>query len=148
MTWLFISVVLIPSFLWTTKRGPFSGGFCALGAQSLRGDSGGDGQLRWDPVCQVQVQPSPPGCSPAPSLARNAVLPATAIVQARCSWCRWKRARVSGGDVPSSQRSSAQTRGHRGGAGPRAAGQQPWLRPPLVSTTVESSWVTGWHSIY
>lgn len=65
MTWLFIGVVLIPSFLWMTKRGPFPGGFCALGAaEPARRSWGrqahevGPRVLGADPTLPAWMQPS------------------------------------------------------------------------------------------
>lgn len=76
--------------------------------------------MRLGPVCWVEVQLPQPGCSPTPSLMGNKGLPARATFQARYSWCSWKQTRVNGGDLPSSQRSSTQTLGQRGSAGPQS----------------------------
>lgn len=71
---------------------------------------GGDWQVREDPGCWLAVQLSQPGGHAA---ARASIL------QARGSWCCWRQARASGGDVPASQHSCTRTPGRCGRAGPR-----------------------------
>jgi hypothetical protein len=88
--------------------------------ESFDGGSGGARQMRLDWVCWMEVRLSQPGCSPVPSLIGSMMLLAPAIFESRCSWCCWKPARVNGGDVPSSQRSSTQTLGQSGRAEPQS----------------------------
>lgn len=120
MTWLFLCVVFIPSFLLTAESCQLEEDPVCWGTPSSRGDSGGHRQRRLGHVQRLELQLSQPGCSPVPSLLGNTLLPAAAISQARRSWHCWKQARANGGDMPTSQGSSTWMLGRHGRAGPQS----------------------------
>ena len=69
MTWLFIWVVFIPSFLLMTERCRFSGGLCVLGKAKLWGDSGrwGAGRGGWTTCAGCRSNSPRPDASQRPA---------------------------------------------------------------------------------
>lgn len=109
MTWLFICVILVPSFLLGAEGFWFQAEGMFWEPRSFREGSGEVRQMRFYWVCWVEAWLSQPGCSPAP---HNSHLPdqmQLVLLEAGQNEC---------GGVPSSQRSSTWMLGQSGRDGP------------------------------